>query len=487
MADLTIDLGNFNTILTFREPRDDVHGLLAGVARELQGFPGALFVPSLIHLGDEQTSLGEEVLSRGLYGEEGTFRDLKDHLLHPAPVPRTLGGRRVTYRDAGALFLAGLTEKLKEGLGESLHLVLLVPAVDGDSYREWLRHLRLPAAASVTLVDEATAVALGYGVNLFLDDLLMVFDFGFSSVRARVFQFHWLGRDGYTPPVLKASASLPVGTADLKQKILRELHTDATESALPSFFWKKFCLHDAHDSLSPEKFRELVEKENLAASVQKVIKLALEEARLEGVSPDRIRKVLLIGGGTRIPVVRVALHENFGDRVLDEFPELAGGRGGAAFVADSPIDDMVRHAYSLQVRDQISGEYHYPVVVPKYTRFPTRNPTARFIVNTYYDGQYELHLRLFRTLGSDEAPSSREILFGDDGKLSFVGKRNEQPVHEPVTDEVFAVPVDPPGRVGERRLLLEFTIDSQKRLLVTVRDLREEKMLWEERPLTALR
>ena len=47
MADLTIDLGNFNTIITFRELRDDIHGLLAGVARELQEFPGALFVPSL--------------------------------------------------------------------------------------------------------------------------------------------------------------------------------------------------------------------------------------------------------------------------------------------------------------------------------------------------------------------------------------------------------------------------------------------------------
>lgn len=484
MADLTIDLGNYNTILTFREPREETHSLLKGVAREVQEFPGALFVPSLIHVGEE-IALGEEVLQRGLYAEEGTFRDLKDHLLHPTPVARNLGGRRITHKMAGATFLAALTERLREGLGESLHVVLLFPSSEGEAYRDWLRTVSLPAAGSVTLVDEDTAVALGYGVNLFFDDLLMVFDFGFSAVRARVLQFHWTGREAYAPPVVKAAASLPVGTAELKQKILRALHVDATEAPLPSFVWKKFSLHDADETLSHERFRDLLRRENLAASVQKVIDLALEEARLEGVDKAQIRKVLLIGGGTRIPVVRLALEETFGDRVVGDLPELAAGRGGVAFLSDSPVDDMVHQAYSIQVRDPITGEYHYPSVVAKYTRYPTRGPTARYIVNTFYDGQYELQLRLYRTAGAGDAPGSREILFGDDGKISFVAATNQE-THEPVTGGVFAIPVNPPGRIGERRFLLEFSIDNQKRLVVTVRDLREEKTLWQEKPLATL-
>jgi hypothetical protein len=182
----------------------------------------------------------------------------------------------------------------------------------------------------------------------------------------------------------------------------------------------------------------------------------------------------------------MALEQNFGDRVVGDLPELAAGRGGVAFLSDSPVDDMVRQAYAIQVRDPITGEYHYPVVVPKFTRYPTRGTTARYIVNTFYDGQYELQLRLFRTTGDGEAPGSREILFGDDGKISFVGARNQE-AHEAVPDAVFEIPVDPPGRIGERRFLLEFAIDTQKRLVVTVRDLREEKVLWEEKPLTTLR
>ncbi|MHB8763569.1 MAG: Hsp70 family protein [Deferrisomatales bacterium] len=485
MADLTIDLGNYNTIVTFREHDDRVHGLLRGVAREVQEFPGALFVPSLVCIGDE-VLLGEEVLARELYDDPSCFRDLRDHVLHPSPVARNLMGLRVTHKKAAATFLTKLVERLHRDLGETMNLVFLFPNVHGDLFRECLRYVDLGGVRSVTLLDEDTAAALGYGVNLFVDDLVLIFDFGFSSVRARVLQFHWVGREAYAPPVLKAAVSLPVGTADLRLRILKELHADEEAHELPGFYWKKFTLHGDHrETLSHERFSELLAKENLAARVQEAVDQALDEAALSGVRKEQIRKVLLLGGGTRIPLVRRTLDENFGDRVLGDLPELAPGRGGVNFLSDSPVDDMVRYTYSVQVRDPITGEYHYPVVVEKYTRYPTRNPTARYVVNTFYDGQYEVHVKLFRTVQAGEAAADREILFGDDGRISFVAAGTEE-AHEPVTELPVVIPVSPPGRIGERRFLLEFRVDSHKRLLLTVKDLREERVLWEDRALTDL-
>ncbi|GAB4260134.1 MAG: Hsp70 family protein [Deferrisomatales bacterium] len=485
MVDLTIDVGNYNTIVTFRESQERVHGLLKGVAREIQEFPGALFIPSLVHIGADEVLLGEEVLARGLYEDEASFRDLKDYILHPAPVARNVRGLRYTHKKAAATFLSTLTERLHRELGEALNVVFLFPNVNGELFRECLRYTDLGGARAVTLVDEDTAAALGYGVNLFVDDLVMVFDFGFSAVRTRVLQFHWLGREAYHPPVIKANASHQVGTADLKLKILRELHAD-DRGPLPDFYWKKFSLHDADSaSWSHEKFQEILAKEDLAARVQQAIDRAMEEARLGGVRKEDIRKVLLLGGGTRIPLVRRTLEENFGDRLLGQLPELAAGRGGIKFLSDSPVDDMVRATYSMRVRDPITGEYHYPVVVEKYTRYPTRNPTARYIVNTFYDGQYELHLEIYRTVRSGEAAADREILYGEDGKISFVQATTEE-AHEPALDQPVVIPVHPPGRIGERRFLLEFKVDNQKRLVLTVKDLREEKVLWREKPLIDL-
>ncbi|MEW6487209.1 MAG: Hsp70 family protein [Thermodesulfobacteriota bacterium] len=482
MPDLTIDLGNYNTIVTFREHDGETRDLLKGVARRIHEFPGTLFVPSLVHLG-ERTLLGEEVLSEGLYEDEGCFRDLKDHILHPAPVARNVRGLRQTHKKAAAIFLSELTRRLAAEVAAPLNVVFLFPNLGGELFRECLRYVDLESARSVTLVDEDTAVALGYGLNLFVDDRVLVFDFGFSSLRARVLQFHWLGREAYTPPVIQASASLPVGTADLRMRILRELHVDEAGADLPAFYWKKFRLHDEDsETLSHEKFEELLRKEGLGARVREVLDRALEEVSLAGVRPEDIRKVLLVGGGTRIPEVRRIVSEVFGDRVVGELPEVAAGRGGVEFLSDRPVDDMVRETYSIQVRDPITGEYRYPPVVEKFSRYPTRTPTARYVVNTFYDGQYELHLQVFRSTRQGDGERGREIVYGEDGKIAFVQGQTQE-VHEPAMAAPLVIPVQPPGRIGERRFLLEFGVDNQKRLVVTVKDLREERMLWEDRPL----
>lgn len=482
MADLTIDLGNYNTIVTFRNGGHPAPRVLEGVAREIRELPSALFIPSLVHVGDG-IRIGEEVLREGLYEDEGCFRDLKDHILHPSPVARNVRGLRYTHKKAAASFLSELARRLWKDLAEPLTVVFLFPSVGGDLFRECLRYVDLEGATSVTLVDEDTAVALGYGLNLFVDDLVLIFDFGFSSVRARVVQFQWLGREAYSLPAVKASVSLPVGTADLRLKILRELHTDERNGTLPTFYWKRFRLHDLDtETLSHERFEEILRRENLAATVQQAMERVLEEARIAGVGHEDIRKVLLVGGGTRIPLVRRVLDESFGDRVLGDLPEIAAGRGGVEFLSDTPTDDMVHNTYSIQVRDPVTGEYRYPEVVGKYARYPSRGPTARYVVNTFYDGQYELHLRLFRTMRSDESAEAREIVYGDDGKISFI-QSGSQEVHEPAMAAPLILPVNPPGRIGERRFLMEFKVDNQKRLVVTVKDLREDKTLWEDRPI----
>jgi len=484
-VDVSIDLGNYNTFIAFSTPSDRIHGLLKGVARTIQKVPGMLCVPSLVNV-DDGIPIGEEVLTQGLYDQEATFRDLKDHVMHPAPVSRTVNGKKVLHKEAAALFLRQLVRKLGDELGEPLNIVLFHPTVDGAGFREWLRTVDLGSARSVTILDEDTAVALGYGVNLFSDDLVLFFDFGFSSIRSRLVQFHWRGREAYTPPLVRAASLLPIGSADIKQKILRELHADEGEKALPSFYWKKFVLHeDTFEDVTPEQFRAFIEKENLAGTVQKAIDRLWEEAETRGLSKERVRKVCLIGGATRIPMVRATLEHNFGGRILSELPEVAACQGGIQFLTDRPVDDMVRHDYAMRVRDPISGEHHFPVVVEKYTRYPSKGAVSRYIVNTYYDGQCEVFVEIYRTVQAEEDLGSREVLFDPKGWISLVSSRTSD-VREPV-GQPFPLPVQPAGRVGERRILLEFSVDSQKRLVLSARDLREEKTLCEDRPIADLR
>ena len=130
MINLTIDIGNYNTIITFGEGCGDLGRVLPGVAVSTEELPGALLVPSLVHIGEDRVRIGEEVLSAGLYGDEGCFRDLKDHVLHHAPVARNVSGLRVTHKKAAADFLSGLTARLHSGLGKGMNVVFPPKAAD---------------------------------------------------------------------------------------------------------------------------------------------------------------------------------------------------------------------------------------------------------------------------------------------------------------------------------------------------------------------
>lgn len=482
--DVAINLGNYKTKLIFSESSPRIHTLLKGVASSVPEYPDTLLVPSLISLGEE-VAIGEEVLLRGLYDKDSTFHDLKDHTVHPAPVARSFDDKKVTYKEAAAIFLGQVVKRLQNELNEPLNLVLFYPTVEGSGFRDWLRSVDFSMARSVTIVDEDTAVAWGYDINLYQDDLLLFFDFGFSSIRARLVQFHWRGREAYQPPFVRASVVTPVGSADIKQRILRELHADEADRKLPPFYWKRFVLHeDTFSDVTPEQFQQFIEKENLAGLVQQTIDRLWEEASARGIQKEDVKKVCLIGGGTRIPAVRLTLEQNFKGRILSEFPEVAACRGGLHFLSARPVDDMVRYDYSMKVRDPISGERHYPVVVEKYTRYPTKGAVSRYIVNTYFDGQYEIFLEIYRTVQTEDDLGSREVVFDEKGWISLVNSRTSD-VRESVGEPI-VIPVQPAGRVGERRVLLEFSVDSQKRLVLSARDLREEKTLWEDRPIVSL-
>ncbi|TAL15743.1 hypothetical protein EPN96_12255 [bacterium] len=475
---LTIDLGNYNTILTFGGDNLEVAGLLRTAAREHPLSSNALLVPSIVNLAGEGVFIGEEVTSEGKYDLESTFRDLKDHIMHAAPLGQLVEGRKVTHKEAASLYLNELVRRLKKETGTYLDIVIICPTFEGEEFVNWIKTVTLSDARSISLVDEDTAVALGYGLDLFKDDLNVFFDFGFSSIRARLVQFHWLGRESYTVPVVRASAMYPVGTADIKQKIIEELN----RQRLRDDGGKKLVLHET--SMTDEEFYEYAQREDLGATTQRLLDRLWEEAQARGIDKDSVKKVCLIGGATRIPAVRAILVKNFGDKIFGEIPETAAGLGGLGFLVDRPADDMIRQSYSMKVRDPITGQYHHQLVVERYTRYPTRFPTARYIVNTYYDGQYELHLQLYRTGKSTEDIGSREIIIGDDGKISFVTSRSDD-VHELIA-EPFVIPLSPPGRVGERRLLLEFKVDNLKRLTCTAKDLREDKIIWDEKPLLTL-
>lgn len=485
MSQVIIDFGNYDTVVALHNTPSGGCSPLHGIARAERAAPEALSVPSLIHFG-ETVELGGEVLRSGKYHDKGTFQDLKDYVTHPADVPRVVRGRRITHKQAAAEYLRLLVERLHRDLGGDFDLALICPGYKRKACLEWLRSIRWAGARSVTLVDEDTALALGHGVSLLEEDLVLVLDFGFSSIRARLVQFQWSGLEAGVSPVGRASARVPFGMADLKLAALCRLQRHGPGAQPELLDGKHSMLHDAGaDRLGLDKCEAILNGSDPTQHLRLALDRLREQARLVNLQPEDAHRVLLTGGGASLSSVRRLTEEWFGERVSCDPVGLAACRGGQSFLADRHLDDMVRSTYSVRLRDPVSGEYLYPVIVDRFTRYPTRSPTARYIVNTYYDGQTAVNLEVFKCSDLKRQESLREVVFGADNRVSIVGIQKE-PEPEPAMDSPLVITVNPPGRWGERRLHLEFNVDNQKRLRVSVRDLREQRTLLESQDLIAL-
>jgi hypothetical protein len=485
MARLAIDLGNCSTKLTLDRKRVDGSHLLPGLGGEVHNAPWTVLVPSLIQFGVEEL-LGEEVNRAGLVGDPATFRDFNDHLRHPLPAVRAVQGRSVGSEHAAEAFLSGLVERVRGAIDEELDVVLIAPWSRDGVCRRWLRSVRVPAARSLAVLDKDTALVLGNGTGGFTRGPVLVFDFGFSAIRARVVQASWYGRDSYTEPEERASVEVACGLADLKLDALRRCSDALAEQGVPAGEVEgRLFLDVARDWIGGSELGGALDVHRAREQARRALEMVLEEASLHGVRAEDVAGVFLCGGGAALAPVRTLLGERFGDRVTVDPFSLATGRGGLAFLADSPMDDMVWGHYALRMRDPITGEYHYPTIVERFTRFPTRQPTARFIVNTFYDGQTAVDLEVYRSADAEGGSAMLEVLFDADGRPGF-SQIGERRVYERAMETPLVIPVDPPGRIGERRLHLEFHVDTRKHLLLSVKDLREERVIYQDQSVLSL-
>jgi hypothetical protein len=170
----------------------------------------------------------------------------------------------------------------------------------------------------------------------------------------------------------------------------------------------------------------------------------------------------------------------------------AVARGGAAFVAGVDFYDHIQHNYGLRHLDRKKGTYDYSIVVPRGTPYPTPEPVTRVTIKASYDGQSQLGMAIYE-LSEQRQPSgggTLELVFDTSGaaRLSQVSphdadRRSAFWMNE--SNPTFLV-ADPPGKVGEARFDVSFSVDGNKRLLVSARDLQTGKIIYRDYPVIKL-
>ena len=363
------------------------HSLIASVrAGRVQTLPdasGSHLLPSVVRYEEENgISVGDEAVQAGVVDPANTIASIK-RLMGRGKEDLESRGQLLDYRVAdqadgmvrletrqgektpveiSAEILRVLSERAEETLGGSLDgVVITVPAYFDDGQRQATKDAAELAGLNVMrLVSEPTAAALAYGLDSGAEGVVVVYDLGggtfdVSVLRMRMGVFEVLATGGNTSlggdDVDIAIASELIGRSQLNEDITQEMRRALIMKARAV----KEALSDESSvavDLTPEgidwsgAFDRQALTEVAGSLVEETVRITRKTIRDAQVDLDDIANVVLVGGSTRMPMVRDAIEDYFGREPLtdldpDRVVALGAGLQADLLVGNKPEDEML--------------------------------------------------------------------------------------------------------------------------------------------------
>jgi Fe-S protein assembly chaperone HscA len=340
-----IDLGTTNSLVAFME---------GGTPVVIPGEDGERLVPSVVAWTDNGVVVGNAARgtlmadsASAVYSAKRLMgRDIKDvqgelklfpfklaEGLTPGEVLRvSVGGLMLTPPEISAYVLQQLKKNAERFFGGPVtKAVITVPAYFNDAQRQATKDAgRIAGLEVLRLVNEPTAAALAYGLDKNKDGLIAVYDFGGGTFDVSILKLHegifevvatggdtHLGGDDIDNLMIAIALDDIVG--DLGEDVRG--NGEAVQAVRKAVIEAKILLSSADNATlnvelpSGKRYLRQISQEQFEGLIAGVIartaapcKQALKDA---GLSAAQIDEVVLVGGSTRIPVVRALVDDLF--------------------------------------------------------------------------------------------------------------------------------------------------------------------------------
>ena len=363
------------------------HSLIASVrAGRVQTLPdesGSHLLPSVVRYEEEDgISVGDEAVQAGVIDPANTIASIK-RLMGRGKDDLESRGQLLDYRVAdqadgmvrletrqgektpveiSAEILRVLSERAEETLGGSLDgVVITVPAYFDDGQRQATKDAAELAGLNVMrLVSEPTAAALAYGLDSGAEGVVVVYDLGggtfdVSVLRMRMGVFEVLATGGNT-----SLGGDDVDIAIASELIKRsQVNNGVTQEIRRALIMKARAIKEAlsdETSVAVDLNSEGIEwagvfdrqalTEVAGSLVEETVRITRKTIRDAQVDLDDIANVVLVGGSTRMPMVRDAIEDYFGREPLtdldpDRVVALGAGLQADLLVGNKPEDEML--------------------------------------------------------------------------------------------------------------------------------------------------
>ena len=416
-----IDLGTTNSVVAVME---------GGKPQVIINTEGSRLTPSVVGFTKTGERLvGELAKRQAVSNPDRTIVSIKRHMGTDFRVD--IDGKQYSPEEISAMILTKLKNDAERYLGEKVtQAVITVPAYFNDSQRQATKNAGTIAGLEVLrIINEPTASALAYGLDK-QDQMLTVlvfdlgggtFDVSILEIGSGVFEVKstagdtHLGGDDWDSAIVDwvAGEFQKENGIDLrKDRMAAQRLRDAAEKAkveLSTVFQANinlpFITADASGpkhldiNITRAKFEELTR--TLVERCAGPTRRAIEDAKL---TPQKIDRVLLVGGSTRLPMIQEFVKNLFGkDPSKDINPDECVALGAA--IQGAVLSGEVKDVVLVDVTPLTLGlETQGGVMTPLITR-NTAIPTSKsetFTTAADFQTTVEIHvLQGERPMASD--------------------------------------------------------------------------------------
>ncbi len=497
---LSIDLGNTNTVLAFQDEKNNKPFLidLPSISKSQGVVPTAIWYEREI----DRTLIGKEALQM--------MNEINHEKYFHSNFKRLIGNsfenyleKNLTPEEAGEKFFKALWSYIPNNLVVK-RLVLTAPIDTYKGYRSWLINIcnDLPIN-EIALVDEPTAAAIGIDVPF--GSKIMVIDIGGSTIDLNIVKIE--GGEGRSAPIAEllrfngndvsqiskqklrcaeiiGKSACKLGGKDIDRWILEYFLPTNKDSRNLSIAEKVKCqLSEANIKpdqqyivkfsleneikkfkISKRIFEEILISNNLIKLLNSLLSNLLNEARGKNCNVNDLWSIILVGGGTQIPLIRNWISFKIPEVQINYLPPIESvSLGALSLTPGVKIKDILSKGLLIRLFNKRENKHFWHPIFYKGQTWPTEKPFELILQASKLD-QVKFEIIIGETIENNNF----DVVF-ENGIPKLAEFQKEENI-KIWNKKPLMLEINTPASLGKDCLKLVFRINVKSDLLVECKD-----------------